>query len=309
MPGGYTHLTMANELAQRRFMEQMPNMPSEAVTICGYQRNYCELGVVSPDYPYLKLMDSQASHWADLFHNNNTDGVVRECIAALRAQTGERRDKGLAWLLGYVTHIVMDVTMHPVVNEKVGPYIDNKRDHRFCEMNQDVWIFKNRMNLSVKLSEFLTHGVRSCGPDASTLDPDILALWSGALARVYPAEFANHAPDPGAWHQWFGIMVDKVAEEGDWLCALSRHVLKADPAISYPPEDELDMDFINALPTPGGGTIEFNVLFDKAKANAAQLWPLIARAVLQNDDSYQASFAHWDLDTGKDRAGKLVFWS
>lgn len=308
MPGAYTHLTMVNQLAERRTMEKMAGMPPEAIQICGYHRRYCELGVVSPDYPYLKIGDSGASHWADRFHNRTTDAVVRAAIDILRGQQGDQRDKGLAWLLGYFTHIVMDVVMHPVINKKVGPYLTNKKKHRTCEMNQDVHVFKTMMNLEVKLAEFLNTGVLRCGPNPGTLDPDIVSLWSDAISHAYPAEFAESAPDPASWHRWFGTMVDKIAEENDWLVVLSRHMLGADAAISYPPEGDLEEEYIVDLPRPDTGVISFDELFTKTKGHAVELWPLVARAVLVNDDTYKSRLAHWDMDTGADSSGKPVFW-
>ena len=50
---------------------------------------------------------------------------------------GEEKRKRLAWLFGYAAHVTMDVTIHPIVELKVGPYAENKRAHRVCEMHQD----------------------------------------------------------------------------------------------------------------------------------------------------------------------------
>lgn len=308
MPGGYTHLTMANELTERRTLERMPSMPAQIIAFAGPLKHYCELGVVSPDYPYLQLNSKSANHWADLMHYTATDGVIRQAIAILRGWQGERRDKGLMWLLGYFTHVVMDVVLHPVINIKVGDYATNQTKHRRCEMNQDVHVFRQRLNLSVKLSEFLNSGTLRCGPNRTMLDNDIWELWTTALERTYPAEFARNAPHPNMWHTWFGTMVDKIAEEGDWLKALSRHVLDADPAYTYPPEDQLEMTYIEDLRTPDGKPIHFDALFDKAKSHACELWPLIARGVLEKDDTFAARLSSWNLDTGKDPAGRYVFW-
>jgi hypothetical protein len=300
---------MVNQLAERRTSGRMPGMPREAVSACSNFRGYCELGVVSPDYPYLKILSGASSEWADRFHHDTTDAVIRNAIAILRTWDGDKQAKGLAWLLGYLTHLVMDVTMHPVVNKKVGPYEQNKSEHRRCEMSQDVYIFDKLMNLDVKLSEFLNSGILRCGPNASTLDPDIIELWTTSIQRAYPDAFQADAPDPASWHQWFGTMVDKVAEEGDWLVSISRHVFDGGVALTFPALDEIDRDFIDNLHQPDGEPIKFDDLFDKAKNNCAELWPLVAKAVFENDDAFDTALGDWNMDTGEDKNGRMVFWS
>ena len=44
----------------------------------------------------------------------------------LKKWTCDAQQKGLAWLLGYCAHVATDVTIHPVVEMKVGPYDENK---------------------------------------------------------------------------------------------------------------------------------------------------------------------------------------
>lgn len=43
-------------------------------------------------------------------------------------------------------HVAADITVHPVVELKVGPYAQNQTAHRTCEMNQDAFIWQ-RLNL------------------------------------------------------------------------------------------------------------------------------------------------------------------
>jgi len=51
--------------------------------------------------------------------------------------------------------VVADVTIHPILELKVGSYAEHKMGHRTCEMHQDAYIFQ-RLNLGdVGLSEHL----------------------------------------------------------------------------------------------------------------------------------------------------------
>lgn len=306
MPGAYTHMTMANLAAERRALERLPGFPPEAIRACGRWLKFCELGAVSPDYPYLEIGNSRAKRWADLMHYMRTDGVIRAAIQRLRALRGDAFDKGLAWLLGYTAHVVMDVTIHPVVNLRVGPYEENQTAHRVCEMNQDVYVFFGRMGLELRLAEHIDNGLGACSDPDGGLDRDIRALWTAALTDAYPEEAASNAPAPDAWHFCFRHVVDAI-EHGGWLSAMSRHIAR-DIGLVYPRREALDMTYIEKLPTPLGGTIHFDALFDQARENVHRVWTVVAAGALGRDDRYTTALADWNLDTGKDPSGRLVFW-
>lgn len=311
MAGGYTHITMVNEASARPKMEAF-DIPTDAVRACGRWLKYCELGVVSPDLPYLDLLHSgSATPWADTMHYQQTDGVIRSVIEELRNFSGsqDEKEKGLAWLLGYTAHVVMDCTIHPVVNLRVGPYAANKTEHRNCEMSQDVFIF-DRLGLGVTTSEHLAGGISACvGPDGQ-LDATINRLWMGALAKVYPERFAAGAPNPQAWHKGFTEIVNASADTAGVvhgvLYAIGRHVAPNAGAF-YPAWKDIDYTYIESLRTPSG-TMHFNDIFDKAREHVCKTWRVVANGALGRDEEYKSVLAHCDLDTGMDAAGRMVFW-
>ena len=68
-----------------------------------------------------------------------------------------------------------DMTIHPVVELRVGPYKGNEGEHRRCEMHQDAFIFPRVMNVGdTGLSEHLATGIGAChaADDEDELDEE-----------------------------------------------------------------------------------------------------------------------------------------
>jgi hypothetical protein len=307
MPAAYAHITLVN-LMDRKRLEEIADFPRAAIAAVQSFLKFCELGAVSPDYPYLVLGDSRAARWADLMHYQRTIEKIRIGVRHLRPIQGAPREKCLAWLLGYAAHVVADVVVHPAVNLKVGPYEENKKDHRVCEMNQDVHLYA-RLNLGgIGRSEHLRSGIWACrdrdAPDR--LDRDIEGLWCMMLQEAHPEEYGNNPPDTTLWHRGFDLVVDKVAEEGYRLFPFARHVA-ADLGFAYPAEDDLDAQFLKGLRVPTG-TQDYDTVIDAALERIGSVWQWIARSALLGEENELARAEEWNLDTGQDQSGRLVFW-
>jgi hypothetical protein len=136
MPGAFAHITMVNCLSETARLKKLPSAAAKAVL---KNFKFCELGAVSPDYPYLVVGDHNAKNWANSMHHERTGEMIHAGIENLKGSTGSALNKGIAWLLGYAAHVTTDVTIHPVVEMKVGPYKGNEKKHRICEMNQDSY--------------------------------------------------------------------------------------------------------------------------------------------------------------------------
>jgi hypothetical protein len=308
MPGAYAHITLVNLAKEINRLEAGPGMAPAAITALLDWFKYCELGAVSPDYPYLAPPLTEQARWADFMHYERTGEMVKAGIGIVRGLAGEEKRKTFAWLLGYTAHVIADVTIHPVVELKVGPYAGNKKNHRICEMHQDAYIFQ-RLDLGgIGLSEHLDSGIRKCTlPGSEELDPAITTTWHAMLRTCYPEAFANGEPDINSWHRGFGTTVD-LAEEGNRLFPLARHVA-VNQGLTYPSVDQIELNvYINNLSVPGDH-MSYDEVFDKAIRHVVEGWHLVAVGVFSNDNSYQASFGHWNLDTGKDQNEHLVLWS
>ncbi len=59
--------------------------------------------------------------------------------------------------------MVAGVTIHPIIELKVGEYAKHQREHRQCEMHQDSYIFQ-QLNLGkAGISEHFESGIKKCG--------------------------------------------------------------------------------------------------------------------------------------------------
>lgn len=312
MPGTYAHITLVNILKATSRLEQLDGFPVEAITAVLDYFKFCELGAVSPDYPYLVLGNAHANRWADFMHLTRTGDLVKAGVARVRGLQGEAQRKGLTWLLGYAAHIAADVTVHPVIELKVGTYEQNKTAHRVCEMHQDAYIFQ-RLNLGeVGISEHLDSGIGRCNDsqDKKNLDHDIVALWTGMLRDVHTDEFSANAPDPALWHRGFLLMVEKIAEEGNRLLPIARHVAADVAGLTYPAVEDIDKEeFIDSLAVPPQGWMSYDEIFERAVTNTGGLWLAIARNVFGDAPAELAQIGNWSLDTGRDdEQHNLVFW-
>lgn len=311
MPGAYAHITMVNVLKEPARLQRLGVSKPGAASVMTHFK-FCELGAVSPDYPYLALGDEGAAKWADLMHYERTGELVRALVNELRGLSGMTREKAFAWLLGYSAHVATDVTIHPVVELKVGEYAENKTAHRVCEMHQDAYIFTKRMNVGeIGLSEHLTSGILRCVQKGKSgeVDHDIKRIWETALTRAHPIEASQNPPAVDTWHRGFDIMVNRIGEEGHHLIPLARHVA-ANCGLVYPAIDSINhKEYIAELRVPGGSRQHYDVIFERAINSVGAAWASLDKAVFGNDPKAADFFGNWNLDTGRNEAGQLVFWT
>ena len=308
MPGAYAHITLVNEFRTPELLENIKGFPKDGMVALYKRFKYCELGAVSPDYPYLALGDGDAADWADLMHYTHTGQMIHAGIKLVRAMSGDMREKCLAWLLGYAAHVAADVTIHPVVELIVGPYKGNEKHHRVCEMNQDAYIFQRLNVAEVGLSDHLESGIAACSDpdDDEKMDPDIVNLWIGMMKEVHPTIYTANSPDVNKWHDRFNLIVEEIAEAGNHLLPFARH-LGTNSGLIYPAVDQIDKKYIENLIVPFG-TMNYDELFSKAIESVSKVWLQISKGVLSGDTLYVAQIGNWDLDTGRNEKNELVFW-
>ena len=309
MPGAYAHLTLIRKMVQG--LDRLPD-PIPAA----YRNNteFAALGAVSPDLAYLAPGAEDAGSWADHMHYDNTLDLIRAGLRRLRGmEEGAAREKCLAWLLGYSSHVVMDCTIHPVIEAKVGIYQKNQTAHRVCELHQDAYIFQDLNLGEVGAARLLDASVGACGDaqDPDALDRDISRFWLGMLKDVYPGYYAANPPDLSAFWKEFKWALGKIASQGYMLVPRARR-LGVDLGLTYPKHDEVDEQYIKYLPSPrsAADTVHYREVFNQARRNVGAVWKAVAEGASAAPGAPLAGLGNWDLDTGLNKqTGQSVYWS
>jgi hypothetical protein len=302
MPGAYAHITAVNVARER--LDGQDAFPRDGLSIVFDWLKYIELGAVGPDYPYLDVAEgSRAGAWADTMHWDRVGDRIEKGIQVLKNMSpGKAKEKALAWLLGFTAHVIMDVTVHPVVGIKVGPYEENKKAHRICEMNEDTYIFQTRMNLEIHYADYLKTGICTC---CHPEDKD--NLWNAMFENVDTALYKENTPHINVWHNCFEEIISHIAESR--LVALARHVApKMLDGSVYPLFGDIDQQFIVNLQIPGGGTMGYEDIFNKGVDNVTRGWAVVASDVLHGTKLAEDFIRNWNLDTGEDENKMMTFW-
>lgn len=307
MSGGYTHITLAQLAIEEARNRREGLLHNDAKQALGYWKKFCIVGAVAPDYPYLDVLDSNSSAWADAMHKEHAVVLLRNGVARIRDMADDNvRQKCMAWLFGFASHVATDGTIHPVVNLKVGPYEQNKTQHRRCEMSQDVYAHSKLNMGALEFNKQISINVDDTSDvtNRDRMDPDVALLWQDLLTGVYSSL------DPQFWppkvHDWHGAMrrMMKLAQSGNVLIPFARHVA-ANQGLVYPVVPEVE--YIRHLDVPGGETMNFEALFQKTLNNIVELWGWLALS-LQNQESPLDTLASWSLDTGIDENKHMVYW-
>jgi len=311
MPGPYAHITLLHELMRPGTPESIFSSSSGFQTALERYFHYSALGAVTPDYPNLARRDDTAAWWADAMHCSRAGEMIGRGVRRVCGTTGTVRDKQLAWLLGYCAHVVTDVTIHPVVQAKVGVYAENQRQHRVCEMNQDSYIYR-RMNLGeIGVSDNFARSVSRCSPagDGTVLDHDIATLWEGMLEDLYPEQFVKYPPMIDSWHREF-IATASDCRAGEVRLFPLACVIATKMGLAYPAYKAVDRQYIEeqVVPSEKMNKLHYDEIFDHAVENVAAMWRLVEQAVCNGDPACLHLFEEWNLDTGRDGHDKLVFW-
>ena len=311
MAGPYAHITLLHELIQPDRLDRTFSSASGLDALLTDYFAYSVLGAVSPDYPNLARDSGIASQWADAMHGTRACEMITSGIRRVRGAEETARDKQLAWLLGYCAHVVTDATIHPIVQAKVGVYAENKRHHRICEMNQDSYIYR-RMNLGeIGESDRFALTIARCGDpdDRLLLDRDIAALWEGMLEDVHADLFDAYPPDSTSWHrQFIASSIDHRA--GETRLFPLAGVISKKIGFAYPHHKKVSRQYSEQqlVPSDSPYYLDYDDVFDQAADNVAAVWRLVEQAVYAADDSPVPIVGNWDLDTGRDEHGRLVFW-
>jgi Zinc dependent phospholipase C len=93
------------ELCERTRLNGIVDLTEEMKDALLINSKFCDVGAVSPDYPYLKLFNKEAEGWANVMHYWNTANFIRTGVLRFSEMfadfTAPDAQRCLAWLFGY----------------------------------------------------------------------------------------------------------------------------------------------------------------------------------------------------------------
>lgn len=314
MPGQFAHICLVNSACTTEGLDSIVDlMPSVRSALKNY-RPFCRLGAVSPDFPSV-VGSTDATGWNSVMHYVRPADFVR-CygIPKILQKAFSTTDARvcIAWLFGYVAHLVADYTIHPIVMELVGPYSNkkNRSAHRQCEMDQDAHIFFNLEKREILDTDFLEFtGLADCGIKGNTnkLNPAIKDLWTWCLRQYERQEtkkyvrLPNSSLDPNNWFATYVNVMENIATNSNYFTRLF--------GVAYRKSEAVDERYIENLPAPNSSKpMLYDDLYEIMLKNLIVAWTDLAKA-LKYDDANLFTLPNGNLDTGMDDSGKYIYWA
>lgn len=315
MAGTFTHWMIVEEALDKfnKLSNKHPYFP-----IILDNSHFVTLGAVGPDYPYLSELKNnllKLHSWADRMHYENTGKFVKYGIANLIKLKEQNKQQDfeicLSWLCGYVTHLLADSIVHPVVNTVVGPYLFNSGEHRHCEMIQDTFIFHAIKKVELKYADYADLMQMCSDPDEENrINPAIKNFWTETLEMSHPeGKDKFDKIDPDDWHENFLYIINKVSDS----TPIFRHIGEK-KHLFYKKVGDITIEerkkFIEEVKLPGNKIGKFKEdVFDKAVEKVIEVWQKLFVDIEQkNPDNCISYVKNWNLDTGVDEDG-IYFWA
>ena len=308
MAGTFTHFIVCDAAKANR-----KALPADLRKLLNRHSQFLFLGAVSPDLPYLSFKTGEVN-WADVMHYEHTNAIALNSHAALKKAWpvgGAPVEIQLVWLMGHVSHLVTDATIHPIVQAIVGSYEEHKDEHRICEMTQDSLIYFDIKKTEIRYAEFSSI-LKFCqeSPHIDTL----VEFWAEQTVKAFSEK--NEDPDPALWLETYSDAID-VAEGGSSIVALFRHIgtireytynTREEIVSMYP--DRL-RQFYQEIKLPTGATGSFRESgFNRAVTNVIAAWNALYTALTANI-AISSVVRDCNLDTGVDmdsRGGVVPYW-
>lgn len=310
MAGPYVHLILVHQLLQKENITACFPTQSEFSQIAESFAPYVLLGAVAPDYPNLGVA-THATHWADIMHCTQPAMVISNAVAMITNSCGAARCKQVAWLMGYCSHLAADMTIHPVVQAKVGSYSQNRVMHRVCEMHQDSYVHRRMDMGEIDASDIFARMVAMCGINGnqSELDPVITSLWEKVLAEGDKVRFTEDHPDITGWHREFITLISDTCRNPRKIFPLAALISRSIDK-PYPNHREINFDFVNNLTIPLDEplSLHYDKIFERASGNIMAIWKVIESCFVTGKPQSILSSCTWNLDNGRDDQGRLVLW-
>jgi hypothetical protein len=145
--------------------------------------------------------------------------------------------------------------------------------------------------------------------DETRLDSDIVDLWGGILSDVHPDLSVSNPPDIASWHREFAATISRYKSGDPDLFPLAA-VIASKLELAYPSFDAVDRQFVfeQAISSDRTLSLHYDDIFDHAAGSVLTLWRQVELALCASERSDMPKLGDWNLDTGRDEYGRLVFW-
>jgi hypothetical protein len=198
----------------------------------------------------------------------------------------------LAWFSGYVSHVIADIYVHPIVNSIVGgTYTFTHQEHGKCELIQDIYIFKAMTGEDIIISNPRTGSfgylkiLEQCSDpkDENKVNPEISTFWRELLVVAHPSA-KEYLGDilPDVWHHNYKGGVNFVADPG----AIFRHVVGM-TGRAYKREDEINPEerekYISKIILPNMKTSTYDEVFKNVTEIVTLTWTRLYNDIENNN--------------------------
>jgi hypothetical protein len=318
--------TFAHCLIGSRAIDMLSKRKRSAnARILGEKNSFVIMGATGPDYPYLTDVLTtgvlKIGHtWANRMHYENALTFVKEGVSRL-ATLDKKSDAfavRLAWFCGYVSHVIADSYVHPVVNSIVhGTYMFTHNEHGTCELIQDIYIFQKEtgediVSANPKEGSFGYLRILDECSDPENIDrihPEIRSFWKDLLQAAHPnAQKYFNEIDPDKWHYNYKGRVNFVVDPG----AIFRHILGM-AGFNYKKASEIIPEerakYIEKVRLPNGREDHYDNVFKDVSNRVVDVWGKLFESIAKGTPDNVAEYIKdWNLDTGVDES-KIDLWT
>jgi hypothetical protein len=321
MPATFAHCLIGTKAIDALLKKKKKTLAK----ILSEHNSFVIAGATGPDYPYLTDILTtdvlKIGHtWANRMHYEGATAFAKEGIISLASMNkdDEAFAVRLAWFCGYMSHVIADVYVHPVVNSIVhGPYMFTHSEHGKCELIQDIYIFQKEKGEDIVNSNPRTGTfgylriLDECSDpnDADRIHPEIRAFWTDLLKAAHPyAQEYFEGIDPDKWHYNYKGRVNFVVNPG----AIFRHVLGM-AGFNYKKASEITQEernkYIEKVLLPNGLEDHYDNVFKAVVDRVVGVWEKIFDNITQGTPVSVAQYIKaWNLDTGVDES-RIDLWT
>jgi Zinc dependent phospholipase C len=321
MPATFAHCLIGTKAIDALLSKKKKTLAK----ILSEHNSFVITGATGPDYPYLTDILTtdvlKIGHtWANRMHYESVSSFAKEGVTRLAKI--KKRDEAfavkLAWFCGYISHVIADAYVHPVVNSIVGgPYIFTHSEHGKCELIQDIYIFNKEIKEDIVSSNpregsfgYLKILDECSDPeDSDRIHPEIRDFWRDLLktAHTHAQEYFEGI-DPDKWHYNYKGRVNFVVNPG----AIFRHILGMAGFNYKKAADITDAErekYIEKVRLPYGGEAHYDNVFRDVVNRVVTVWEKLFEDITQGTpDKVAEDIKDWNLDTGVDES-KIDLWA